>query len=158
MRDLGYGCIRRTVQEDRAGGCGDMDGGAMVAVRAVADSESGEDYSFLDGVDFGYDAYIAAMNQLADHYLYINHIDYANHTYTVDDYKNMKYLSENDLIGYYNVLGEEESEKVVQALGYDGWDDYLTKNNYLRDGKPSFIEWERQLHIAYHKLMSEQNK
>lgn len=116
-----------------------------------ADSESDEDYSFLYGTDFEYDLHVSAINSKVSRYLYLNNIEYPYDIYTVEDYKKIEELSEEDLIGYYHKLGEEESEKVVQALGYDGWDDYLIKHNYLRDGKPSIPEWRRQLEIAYHK-------
>ena len=106
----------------------------------------------IPDVDLDFDLYIASINKRVDQYLYINNMDYTNREYTVEEYKSMKYLSEDDLIGYYNILGVKESEKVVQALGYKDWNDYLISNGYIKDGQPSFDEWEYQLHVAYHAM------
>ena len=65
---------------------------------------------------------------------------------SVEDYKRIENLSEDDLLGYYALLGMNESEKVVQALGYEGWDDFLIKNNYVNEqGKPDFSKWKRTM-------------
>ena len=54
-------------------------------------------------------------------------------------------LSEENISGFYQLLGREESEKLVQLLGYADWSDYLTKHNYIgTDGRPSFDQWRRQ--------------
>ena len=54
-------------------------------------------------------------------------------------------LSEDNISGFYQLLGQEESEKLVQLLGYADWADYLTKHNYVgTDGRPSFDQWRRQ--------------
>lgn len=40
----------------------------------------------------------------------------------------------------------DESEKVVQALGYESWNDFLIKNNYVnKNGKPDFNKWKRTM-------------
>lgn len=63
---------------------------------------------------------------------------------SVDDYRKIKDLNESDLLGYYELLGMDESEKVVQALGYASWDDFLLKNNYVKaSGEPDFGTWKR---------------
>ena len=54
-------------------------------------------------------------------------------------------LSEENISGFYQLLGEEESEKLVQLLGYADWTDYLIKHNYVSEnGNPSFNQWKRQ--------------
>ncbi len=54
-------------------------------------------------------------------------------------------LSEENISGFYQLLGKAESEKLVQLLGYSDWNDYLVKHNYIgSDGKPSFDQWRRQ--------------
>ena len=62
--------------------------------------------------------------------------------YDYEVYKNMPEISEENISGFYQLLGKTESEKAVRALGYDGWDDYLIKHGHIKDGKPSFLKWE----------------
>lgn len=55
-----------------------------------------------------------------------------------NDYSKIEDLSEKDLFGMLAYLGAEESEKVVQALGYTGWNNYLSMNGYFDEsGNPS---------------------
>ena len=54
----------------------------------------------------------------------------------------MEEISEENISGFYQLLGPIESEKAVRALGYEGWDDYLIKHGYTEYGKPSFEKWE----------------
>lgn len=64
----------------------------------------------------------------------------------VSDYKKIENLSEENLIGYYYALGEKECEKVVQALGYNDWNDFLIKNHcYDENGNPSIEAWKMQV-------------
>ena len=54
-------------------------------------------------------------------------------------------LSEENISGFYQLLGKAESEKLVQLLGYADWTDYLIKHNYVSEnGNPSFNQWKRQ--------------
>lgn len=65
---------------------------------------------------------------------------------SVDDYKKLSNLNEKNLIGYYCALNEnkEECEKLVQVLGYNGWDDFLTSNGYVDNyGNPDINKWEK---------------
>lgn len=57
-------------------------------------------------------------------------------------------LTEENIRGFYQLLGPVESEKAVKALGYEDWDDYLKKHDYLKYGKPSFEAMES---AWYHK-------
>lgn len=69
----------------------------------------------------------------------------------VEDYKRIVELCEEDLIGYYDILGEKESEKVVQALGYEGWDDYLEKNGYIDNfGEPNIDYWQYKVYESFY--------
>lgn len=56
-------------------------------------------------------------------------IEYSDNL-TPEDYKKIKTLDEKDLYSYYNCLGKVETEKVIIALGYDNWEDFLEKNNF----------------------------
>ena len=54
-------------------------------------------------------------------------------------YDPMDEISEDNIKGFYLLLGSIESEKAVKALGYKDWNDYLTKHGYLKWGyEPSF--------------------
>lgn len=64
-------------------------------------------------------------------------------------------IYESDLIGYYELLGEKESEKIVIALGYEGWNDYLIKHNYLVKGEPSIELWKQSIIDEYQQDLSE---
>ena len=110
------------------------------------------------------DNYIASLARRAEVDLIIYDIDYFDYdtkepiSNSVEDFKKIKTLSEDNLIGYYEFLGYEECEKVVQALGYEGWDDFLTKKNcFDKEGNPSIEEWERQTeeYLYYHDIMGE---
>lgn len=58
-------------------------------------------------------------------------------------YDSMCEISEENIRGFYQLLGSVESEKAVKALGYEDWDDYLTKHGYLKWGyEPSFEAME----------------
>ena len=66
----------------------------------------------------------------------------------VDTYKNIQDLNEDDLIGYYKVLGEEESNKILNLLGYNGWDDYLVNHGFVdKNGQPDIKMWEEHVYI-----------
>ena len=76
--------------------------------------------------------------------VYNENDDYVSHS--VEDYKKIEGLNEVDLLGYYSLLGMNESEKVVQALGYENWNDFLIKNNYVNEnGKPDIYKWKRAM-------------
>lgn len=62
-------------------------------------------------------------------------------------------------MGFYKVLRLEESEKVVQALGYANWNDFLIKNGYVnKEGKPEMGLWTRSEYIKYGKQMREERE
>ena len=61
---------------------------------------------------------------------------------TPEDYKRIEGLNEDQLIYYYITYGKDASEKVVQALGYQEWDDFLQKNEHVNEkGEPDIAEW-----------------
>ena len=68
-------------------------------------------------------------------------LDYGK-KYSVEDYMKIPDINDNNLIGFYEMRGREECEKIAQALGYDGIDDYLVKNGYVNsNGEPSIKKW-----------------
>lgn len=72
----------------------------------------------------------------------------------VEVYKSLKDLDESDLIGYYSILKKNESEKIIIALGYEGWDDYLIQYGYVdEDGKPQIEMWEYSVYENMQKEM-----
>lgn len=72
--------------------------------------------------------------------------------HSIEEYKQIKDLNDDNLLGYYELLGKDETEKIIKALGYSDWDDYLIKNNYTdSSGNPDFDKWEQTtLEINYY--------
>lgn len=76
----------------------------------------------------------------------------------VETYKKLYNIIEEELIGYYCLLGQEESSKILQILGYEGWDDYLVQNGFINENnEPDIKMWENsvyeQLQIEYERRM-----
>ena len=85
-----------------------------------------------------------------------NNID-LNGNSTVEDYKKIKELSEDDLIVLCFSLGTKECEKIVQAFGYENWDEFLIQNNYTNiKGKPDFTQWQVSEYRKINKIMNEE--
>lgn len=61
------------------------------------------------------------------------------------DYDSLKdEITEENISGFYQLLGKTESKKAVKVLGYENRDDYLVKHGYTTwFGQPSFEEWEK---------------
>ena len=74
--------------------------------------------------------------------------------HTVEEYKKLYYLSEDTLIGYYRMLHEDkdETEKLVCALGYESWEDFLTQKGHLNDeGEPDIKVWRESEYVRLQK-------
>ena len=76
----------------------------------------------------------------------------------VETYKKIYNIIEEELIGYYSLLGQEESGKILQILGYEGWDDYLIQNGFVdENNEPDIKLWENsvyeQLQTEYERRM-----
>ena len=68
-------------------------------------------------------------------------LDYSQ-KYSVEDYMKIPDINDENLIGFYEMRGREECEKIAQSIGYEGIDDYLVKNGYEKDnGEPSVRVW-----------------
>ena len=66
--------------------------------------------------------------------------------YTVEQYKAIPDINEDNLIGFHEMLSKKEFEKVVQSLGYESFDDFLVKNGYTdSSGKPSPYKWTSEM-------------
>lgn len=75
--------------------------------------------------------------------------------YPVEHYKKINevyddYLSKGDstiILGYYWLLEKDETEKVLRANGFLGWDDYLIRCGCTTSkGKPSFSKWKNYMY------------
>lgn len=84
---------------------------------------------------------------------------------TVEEYKAAEALKDTDLIGFYEMVNKDEveTEKVIQALGYKNWDDYLISNNYIdKEGKPNKYVWlndeSQRLYDEYLKSFEDINE
>lgn len=73
---------------------------------------------------------------------------------SVEDYENLiHYLNEADMIIYYDKLGISETNKICMALGYENFDDFLIKNNYVdSEGKASV---EKLREVSYINITQE---
>lgn len=98
-------------------------------------------------------AYVSSKIYRADAQLKLANIRYCDEygrilTNDLDTYKNIQDLNEDDLIGYYKVLGQEESNKILNLLGYSGWNDYLIKHGFVdKNGQPDIKIWEENVYI-----------
>lgn len=122
---------------------------SLIAILTIVTSIS---FCACNKNDIGMNNYSLNNVTEAQQVLEDNNIDYYNYetgeyvSNSVDDYKKIKDLSDENLIGYYELLGKNESEKVVKALGYASWDDYLIKNNYVDDyGNPDLYGWRETI-------------
>lgn len=65
----------------------------------------------------------------------------------IETYKKIYNITEDELIGYYMLLGREESDKILQILGYEGWDDYLTQSGFVNvENEPDIKMWENSIY------------
>ena len=76
----------------------------------------------------------------------------------VETYKKIYNIIEEELIGYYSLLGQEESGKILQILGYEGWDDYLIQNGFVDENNEPDIKMcensvYEQLQTEYERRM-----
>ena len=81
--------------------------------------------------------------------------------HTVEEYKKLYHLSEDTLIGYYRMLHEDkdETEKLVCALGYESWDDFLIQKGHLNDkGEPDIKVWRESEYVRLQKEHDERYK
>ena len=77
---------------------------------------------------------------------------------TVEDYRKLYYLSEENLIGYYRMLHEDkaETEKLVCALGYESWNDFLTQKGHLNsEGEADVRVWVESVYVQLQKEYDE---
>ena len=73
-----------------------------------------------------------------------------------NDYSTIEGLSEKDIYGFLQYCGYDETEKVIQTLGYDSWHNYLARKGYMgADGRPSIKVWEN---YAEYKLVTEKSE
>ena len=60
-----------------------------------------------------------------------------------NDYSCIEGLSKDDIYGFYYYCGYDETEKVLQELGYASWSNFLVREGYYdAGGAPSFEVWE----------------
>lgn len=75
---------------------------------------------------------------------------------SLEEYQSIKqFLKEENLIIYFNFLGEKETDKICIVLGYKSLDDYLTKNGYLDKQKKTSI---RALKVASYIRVTNERK
>lgn len=81
--------------------------------------------------------------------------------HTVEEYKKLYHLSEDNLIGYFRMLHEdrEETEKLIRVLGYESWDDFLVQKGHLnKNGEPDIKVWQESVYVRLQKEYDEKGK
>lgn len=75
-----------------------------------------------------------------------NGMSFYQPNHTIEQYTEIKdYLTEDDVIIYYDKLGIDECNKILVVLGYDDFDDFLIKNNYVDEkGNPDEGKFRRE--------------
>lgn len=59
-------------------------------------------------------------------------------------------IDESDLYGFVCHCGYDEAERIVNMLGYDGWDGFCLENGYLdKSGNPSKRVWRNYAEVEY---------
>jgi len=89
-----------------------------------------------------------------------NNLDCFQPNNTVEEYAKIKHLLyEEDLIFYYDYLGEIEGNKLFQAFGYNNIIDYVKKNNYYdTNGNPSIEIFRNSIYEEVTNKMRENVK
>lgn len=76
--------------------------------------------------------------------------------YTVEEYEKVKDIfSEDDALLYYDKLGEDECNKIMSALGYEDYDDFLISKGYVdKNGKADRYRYRMDTHKRITKEMT----
>ncbi len=90
-----------------------------------------------------------AKKQMESHNMSVTSIHPAERYREITEVYN-DYLSKGDstiFLGYYWLLGKDETEKVLRANGFLGWNDYLIRCGCTTsNGKPSFSKWKNYMY------------
>lgn len=76
--------------------------------------------------------------------------------YTVEEYEKVKDIfSKDDALLYYDKLGEDECNKIMMALGYEDYDDFLISKGYVdKNGKADRDRYRMDTHKRITKEMT----
>lgn len=92
-------------------------------------------------IDHNYvDIYVSSTVGNLEFYMKENDMEfYGEFNNSIDEYNEIKqYLKEEDVIIYYDRLGKEECNKILQTFGYNDINDYMVQNGYVdSNGEPS---------------------
>lgn len=79
---------------------------------------------------------------------------------TVEDYSKVnEFLSEEDIIIYYDKFGKEECDKILKTFGYNDINDYLVKQGYIdSEGQPSIKDLRFSTYERITREMKEKGK
>lgn len=79
--------------------------------------------------------------------------------HTVEEYKKLT-LTDQDVFSRYLYIGEDKTENIIKALGYNGWNDYLIKQNCVdENNEPDFYLWLfRWYQKVYDRAVQEKNE
>ena len=68
---------------------------------------------------------------------------------SIEQYMQIKdYLREEDMLIYYNTFGKDEIDDVSKVMGYENFNDFLIKNEYVdEEGNPSFRKLQEETYL-----------
>lgn len=106
------------------------------------------------------DVYRQNQTLILEHTMEENGMEYYQANNTTNEYMKIQdILNEDDIIIYYDKLGEEECNKILVVLGYENLNDYLIKNGYIDEkGQPSVGVLRRDTYQRITKEMVEKTK
>lgn len=110
--------------------------------------------------DLNISGFKAMEMSIADNHLLFAQIKYKDENGNIisndkEVYKRLEGLDESKLFGFYLLLGEKESEKILPIYGYNTWDEYLMKNGFINDkGETDLKMWEESHYKAQEEVNS----
>ena len=85
------------------------------------------------------DSYRQSQFSILKYNLENNGMEFFQANNSIEEYKLIQdLLNEDNIIFYYDALGSEECNKILQVLGYNDLNDFLIKKGYINEkGEPS---------------------
>ena len=79
---------------------------------------------------------------------------------SIEQYMQIKdYLREEDMLIYYNTFGKGEIDDISKVMGYENFNDFLIKNEYVdEEGNPSFRKLQEETYLRVTQEYEEKTK
>ena len=121
----------------------------LLALSMCACSSKSIDTRILE-IEYGtVDLYLASETIQFEKIIKENDMEFSRGNNELDEYMKIKeYMTEENMIIYYDIFGAEECNKIAQVFGYQNLDDFLIKNDYCDEkGNPSVYELRQQTYL-----------